>query len=81
MSQVLFHLAERPDFVLSLREEIEAAIDAEGWTTSSFSKMWKLDSILRESQRYNGFTLGAPLSIADFECADPLTTAFFEQHR
>ncbi len=61
MSQVLFHLAERPELVLSLREEIAAAVDAEGWTTSSFARMWKLDSILRESQRYNGFTLGAPL--------------------
>ena len=61
MSQVLFHLAERPDLILSLREEIEAAIDVDGWTTSSFSQMWKLDSILRESQRFNGFTLGTPL--------------------
>ena len=61
MSQVLFQLAERPDLVLSLREEIEAVIEEEGWTTVAFVRMWKLDRILRESQRYNGFTLGKPL--------------------
>ncbi|KAM5540077.1 hypothetical protein V8D89_006217 [Ganoderma adspersum] len=64
MSQVLFHLAERPDLVLPLREEIEAAIEEEGWTTTSFARMWKLDSILRESQRYNGFTLASLMRVA-----------------
>ncbi|PIL34366.1 cytochrome P450 [Ganoderma sinense ZZ0214-1] len=64
MSQVLFQLAERPELVLSLREEIEAIIEEEGWTTASFARMWKLDSILRESQRYNGFTLASLMRIA-----------------
>ncbi|KAI1789139.1 cytochrome P450 [Ganoderma leucocontextum] len=64
MSQVLYHLAERPDLLLSLREEVEAVIDAEGWSTSSFAQMWKLDSILRESQRYNGFTLASLMRVA-----------------
>ena len=57
--QVLYHLAERPELLIPLREEIDGAIAAEGWTMPSFARMWKLDSVLRESQRCNGFTLGA----------------------
>ncbi len=61
MTQVLYHLAERPDLHAPLREEIEAAIEAEGWTMPSLARMWKLDSLLRESERCNGVTLGEPL--------------------
>ena len=62
--QVLYHLAERPELLIPLREEIDGAIAAEGWTMPSFARMWKLDSVLRESQRCNGFTLGMlPLSL------------------
>lgn len=61
LTQVLYHLAERPELLAPLREEIEMAIDAEGWTMPSFARMWKLDSLLRESERYNGFTIGTPV--------------------
>ena len=75
MSQVLFQLAERPDLVLSLREEIEMVIEEEGWTTAAFVRMWKLDSILRESQRYNGFTLGKPLPALFYRICQPAERA------
>ena len=38
----------------TLREEIEAIVAANGWTKASIGKMWKLDSLMRESQRFNG---------------------------
>ena len=37
-----------------LRDEIEPIIATEGWTKAGLSKMWKVDSFLRESQRVNG---------------------------
>ena len=45
-----------------LREEIEAAVKLHGWTKVAVGKMWKLDSFMREAQRLNGITLGAPPS-------------------
>ena len=54
---MLLHLAAEPEYVRELREEIDPLVSAEGWTKSSIGKMWKLDSFLRESQRYNGISL------------------------
>ncbi|EJF60423.1 cytochrome P450 [Dichomitus squalens LYAD-421 SS1] len=64
IAHVLYHLAEQPELLSPLREEIEASIDADGWTMSAFGRMWKLDSLLRESQRYNGFTLASMIRVA-----------------
>ncbi|KAI1787002.1 cytochrome P450 [Ganoderma leucocontextum] len=54
ITHVLYHLAEKPDLLKPLREEIEASISADGWTSAAMGKMWKLDSILRETLRYHG---------------------------
>lgn len=43
-----------PHFIKPLREEIENVIAEDGWTKTAMGKMWKLDSFMRESQRYNG---------------------------
>ncbi|KAI0772764.1 cytochrome P450 [Trametes elegans] len=53
----LYALAERPDYQTILREEIEPIVEEEGWTKASVAKMWRLDSIMKESQRYTGVTL------------------------
>ena len=37
-----------------MREEVDRIIAAEGWTKASMQKMRRVDSFLRESQRYNG---------------------------
>ncbi|KAI0778805.1 cytochrome P450 [Trametes elegans] len=55
----IFHLAERPDHVELLREEIESILKEEGWTKNAMGRMWKLDSFLRESQRFNGIGLAS----------------------
>ncbi|GJE97791.1 cytochrome P450 [Phanerochaete sordida] len=56
----LYHLAASPEFAAPLREEIEAVVAEDGWTKISMGKMWRLDSFLRESQRYNGIN---PVSV------------------
>ncbi|KAH9895713.1 cytochrome P450 [Cubamyces lactineus] len=54
ITHAIYHLAERPEFLVSLREEIEPIVQAEGWTKAAMARMWKLDSFMRESQRLNG---------------------------
>lgn len=44
-----------------MREEVEAVIEAEGWTKLSMGKMRKVDSFIRESQR---LSIGAGEHIA-----------------
>lgn len=34
-----------------MREEVEAIVEAEGWTKASMGKMRKLDGFVKESQR------------------------------
>jgi cytochrome P450 len=47
---VLYDLTANPECVDHLREEIESVWDA-GWDESSYARLHKLDSVLRESQR------------------------------
>ncbi|KAJ7913150.1 cytochrome P450, partial [Mycena leptocephala] len=53
-TQALYHLAAAPEYVAPLREEIEAALLKDGWSKAAMGKCVKLDSFLRESQRFNG---------------------------
>ena len=48
-----------PKCVPALREEIEAIIAEDGWTKAAMGKMWKLDSLFRESIRHNGIGLSS----------------------
>ena len=58
LTHALFDLAAHPEYIQPLREEIERVVADEGWTKSAFTHMWKLDSFLKESHRYNGMTFG-----------------------
>ena len=49
-----FHLAAQPEYMKPLRDEIELAVREDGWNKESLSKMHRLDSFMRESQRING---------------------------
>ncbi|CAL1702454.1 unnamed protein product [Somion occarium] len=53
-THALYHLAAQPEFLVPLREELTSVISEEGLTKAAMSKMRKLDSFLRESQRMNG---------------------------
>ncbi|KAJ7162735.1 cytochrome P450 [Mycena crocata] len=53
-TQALYHLAQSCEYVGPLRQELEAAVREEGWTKTAMSKCIKMDSFLRESQRFNG---------------------------
>ena len=57
LTHALFHLLANPSIIPTLQEEIEEVLSGEGWTKTAFDKMWKLDSLLRESQRFTGITV------------------------
>ncbi|KAI0095013.1 cytochrome P450 [Irpex rosettiformis] len=72
LTHALLHLAAEPAYVQMLREEVEQIVEAEGWSKGSMNKMRKLDSFLRESQRYNGTNLVSitRMILKDFKFSD-----------
>ena len=63
MSHVLYDLAAFPEYIEPLREEVETITAVDGWTKAAMGKMRKLDSFLKESQRFNGIGLSASPSL------------------
>ena len=61
MTSALFYLAGNPQYVQPLREEVEAIVEAEGWSKAALAGMHKVDSFLKESQRVGGSDFGTPL--------------------
>lgn len=65
---MLLDLLGHPEYVKPLREEIEEVIAEDGWQTDeigqrylpkpSLSKLKKLDSFIKESQRMNPLNFG-----------------------
>lgn len=56
-THALYHLAANPEYAQPLREEVDTIVREDGWSKASVGKMRKIDSFLKESQRFNG--LGA----------------------
>jgi len=44
-----------PECIQPLRVEVESIVKEQGWTKASMFNMRKLDSFLRESQRFSDF--------------------------
>lgn len=57
ITHALTRLAEQPELLGPLRDEIEKSIVADGWTSAALANMWKLDSLLRETLRFHGISL------------------------
>ncbi|KAI6150271.1 cytochrome P450 [Pisolithus tinctorius] len=57
LSQALLHLAEHPRHAQALREEVELVVSKYGWTKEGLSKMRKVDSFLKETQRFDGLAV------------------------
>jgi hypothetical protein len=53
-THALYHLAAMPDYMQLMRDEVEAVVSEEGWTKNAISKMYRIDSFLKETQRFNG---------------------------
>lgn len=75
-TQLLYDLCSRPEYVQPLREEMEETLAEEGsLTKKAFVKMTKLDSILKESQRFNPLLLRKSMSVLQsYSSADQTVT-------
>lgn len=59
MTHVLYDLSVHEELHAPLRDEIRSILAEEGgWTKQGLTKMKKLDSVLKESQRLHGVTSG-----------------------
>lgn len=66
-AQAFFDLCEHPEYVEPLREEILEAVRATGgWKKTTLTRMRKMDSFMRESQRLN------PPSLSEYCSANPI---------
>jgi hypothetical protein len=57
----LYHLAASPEYAEPLRGEVQSAVEEHGWTKAALDYMPKLDSFVKESQRFNGVGVGTLL--------------------
>ncbi|KAG8219260.1 cytochrome P450 [Butyriboletus roseoflavus] len=55
-TQALFYLVANPQYIQPLREEVEGIVEKEGWSKVSLAKMRKVDSFLKECQRFEGIS-------------------------
>ncbi|KAJ7695419.1 cytochrome P450 [Mycena rosella] len=57
LTNIIYHLAARPEIYLdSLRREVEEVTSRLGWTKAALREMIKVDSFVRESERFNGLS-------------------------
>lgn len=72
VTQVLLDLAEHPDMIPPLREEIASVLGEEGWTKAGLQRLKLLDSCIRETQRLKplGVALMRRELRADFTLSD-----------
>lgn len=55
----LFELATRPEYVEPLRQEVQQALENHGgWEKEGIESMLKLDSFIKECQRFNPLDSG-----------------------
>ncbi|TDL22831.1 cytochrome P450 [Rickenella mellea] len=71
-AHTMFHLASKPEYINPMREEVERVIDEDGWTKVAMTKMRKVDSFLKETQRFTGlgFLSTLRLAVDDYTFSD-----------
>lgn len=65
MAQAVFDLVARPEYIEPLREEVKRVRAEDGsllWTKASIAKLRKMDSFIKESQRFQPAGLGMMIS-------------------
>ena len=60
MAQTVFDLVSHPEYIGPLRDEVKSvkASDGETWTKAGIAKLRKMDSFMKESQRFRPPGLG-----------------------
>ena len=60
MAQAVFDLVAHPEYISPLRDEVKQvkAFHGNAWTKASIAKLVKMDSFMKESQRFRPPGLG-----------------------
>ncbi|VDB84335.1 unnamed protein product [Peniophora sp. CBMAI 1063] len=56
-SNAVYRLADNPEWAEPMREEVERVVATDGWSKLSLSKMHRVDSFIRETQRVQAISL------------------------
>ena len=70
---VLYRLLSNPEYVEPLRHDVETAVLEEGWTKAAMEKMYKIDSFLRETQRFDDLDSGQLVNPGQTSATDVLS--------
>ena len=62
LEQCLINLAENPECIPPIRDEIVEVLKSEGWQKTALYKMKRLDSAIKESQRLKPSSIGIAYS-------------------
>lgn len=71
ITNAILDLCEHPEYITMLREEIQHALQDDGWQRNTDSKLHKMDSFLKESQRFSPLALCGFIFKAD--CIDTIS--------
>ncbi|RXW11636.1 hypothetical protein EST38_g14220 [Candolleomyces aberdarensis] len=75
LTNALLDVAARTEYIKPLRKEMEEVIGNHGWTKEAMGRMWKLDSVIKESSRLYGVSeiAVARKAVKDFTFSNGLT--------
>lgn len=85
-AQMLLDLAAHMECIGPLREEVEDAVERHGWSPKALSELPKLDSFMRESNRYHAparslfLLLPRPLACNTYLSTVPMTRLAMRDH-
>lgn len=66
LAEAVYDLCAHPEYIEELREEVQKAVsEDQGWQKTTLTKMRKLDSLMKESQRVNPPSQSEPSASGD----------------
>ena len=76
-TQLIYDMCAMPEIIEPLREELKIALEQEGsLTKAALNMMPKMDSFMKESQRFNPLLLSTPKSLLSFQFGSSLTDPY-----
>ncbi|KAF5713247.1 ent-kaurene oxidase [Fusarium mundagurra] len=64
MTHAMYDLCAHPEYIEPLRDEVKGVVGASGWDKTALNRLHRLDSFLKESQRFNPVFLCKSLFIS-----------------
>lgn len=75
--QILYRILANPDYYIEpLREEVDPLIREYGWTKAGIDRMYRIDSLIRETQRFDGISSRSLNSFLKYDMLISLSASF-----